>query len=85
MGVTTIGISETTDEIRGMSRNGVEEFLSDAVVILYLIRKGNTFSRAVSIRKMRGTEHSLRIHPMQIMPPSGVVIYPFEEVFDEIK
>ncbi len=85
MGVTTIGISETTDEIGGMSRNGVEEFLSDSVVILYLTRKGNSFSRAISIRKMRGTEHSLRIHPFEIKSPKGVVVYPFEEVFDDLK
>ena len=85
MGVTTLAISETTDEIKGMSRHGVEEFLSDGVVILYLTRKANTFTRAISIRKMRGTKHSLRMHPIDISVPNGITVYPFEEVFDELK
>ena len=85
MGVTTLAISETTDEVKGMSRHGVEEFLSDGVIILYLTKRGNTFSRAVSIRKMRATNHSLKIHPIEIKPPNGIVVYPFEEVFNEIK
>jgi KaiC/GvpD/RAD55 family RecA-like ATPase len=80
---TTIAITEVREESSGVSMYGVEEFVVDGVVVLYLIKKENVFSRAIAIRKMRSTNHSLKIHPMQITRPGGIVVYPGEEVFTE--
>jgi KaiC/GvpD/RAD55 family RecA-like ATPase len=82
-GVTTIAISEVDDKIGGISREGVEEFVSDGVIMLYMDKKENIFNRAVSVRKMRATNHSLRIHPLKIMRPGGIIVYPNEETFNE--
>ncbi len=56
-----------TSEVRGsdpheFSAFGVEEFVSDGVVMLYFTPP----NRAVFVRKMRGTNHSKRLHPLDI-------------------
>ena len=82
-GVTTIAIAEIDDQSGGISREGVEEFIADGVVILYLDKKENMFDRAISVRKMRATNHSLKVHPVRIKRPGGVIVYPNEESFSE--
>jgi len=82
-GVTTIAISEIDEQNGGLSREGVEEFVADGVIILYLDKKENLLNRAISVRKMRATDHSLKIHPVKIKRPGGMVIYPYEETFNE--
>lgn len=81
---TTLAISEVEELEHGMRMGGVEEYLADGVIILYYIKKENAYSRAALIRKMRATNHSLKVHPLQIKRPGGVVIYPEEEVFTEL-
>jgi len=83
LGVTTLAISEIEEGSIGISRQGVEEFVSDGVIMLFLQKKENLMSRAINIRKMRATNHSLRVHPMQIQKPHGIIVYPFEETFEE--
>lgn len=85
MGITTVAISETDENTSRISRQGVEEFVSDGVVLLYLERKENLMNRAISVRKMRATNHSLKVHPVKIEKKKGMVIYPFEESFEEFK
>ncbi|MEI7961391.1 MAG: ATPase domain-containing protein [archaeon] len=82
-GVTTIAISEIDEQNGGLSREGVEEFVADGVIILYLDKKENMLNRAISVRKMRATDHSLKIHPVKIKRPGGMIIYPHEESFNE--
>lgn len=82
-GVTTLAISEIDDKSGGISREGVEEFVADGVVILYLDKKENLLNRAISVRKMRATNHSLKIYPLKIRRPGGIVVYPHEETFNE--
>ena len=81
---TTIAIDEIKECKEDLSAYGVEEFVADGVVILYLIKKGNIFLRAITIRKMRGVNHSPKIHPMEIRSPEGIVIYPSQELFEDI-
>ena len=85
LGVTTLAISETDENTSKISRQGVEEFVSDGVILLYLDRKENLMNRAISVRKMRATNHSLKVHPVKIEQKKGIVIYPFEESFEEYK
>ncbi|MFH1239812.1 MAG: ATPase domain-containing protein [Candidatus Diapherotrites archaeon] len=81
---TTFVIAELRQIGGNIQLTGVEEFLVDGIILLHYIKKENVYSRAMVIRKMRATNHSLKIHPMQIKRPGGVIIYPEEEVFTEL-
>jgi len=82
-GATTLAISEASQDDLNMSRSGVEEFVADGVIILYLNNKENVLNRAISIRKMRATNHSLKIRPVHIKKDEGFVVYPQEESFEQ--
>jgi len=84
-GCTSIAISETKEGQVGLSSYGVEEFVADGVIVLYYVKKENRFLRALTIRKMRSTNHSLHICPIEIKRPGGIVVYPSEEVFTEVR
>lgn len=84
LGCTTIAISEVGEGKIELSPYGVEEYVSDGVIILYFIKKGNIFLRGIAIRKLRSTNHSTKIHPIEIKRDGGIIVYPSEEVFTEI-
>ncbi|MBI1971729.1 MAG: hypothetical protein HYS53_00350 [Candidatus Aenigmarchaeota archaeon] len=75
---TSIITSEIPPGASGISRFGVEEFISDSVIVLYYFKSETTFTRAITIWKMRATNHSKKIHPYEI-GERGVVTYPQEE------
>lgn len=83
LGVTSISINEIPEGSSSLSTYGVEDFVADSVIVLYLQKKENVFSRGIAVRKMRTTNHSMKIHPIQIKRPGGIVVYPSEEVFSE--
>jgi len=60
------------------------EYLTDAVIALHRPRKNNARIRAIEIFKMRGTNHTQKICPFDIVPGEGLVVYPNEDVFEEI-
>ncbi|MFH0961870.1 MAG: ATPase domain-containing protein [archaeon] len=78
--ITTILISEVAEGSEALSTFGVEEFAADGVICMNYVKAGNVFMRALNIRKMRDTIHSMKIHPLQ-MTGHGVYIYPTEEIF----
>jgi len=49
------------------------EFESDAIIILYFVRKGKKRERYVEVVKMRGTDHDKGIHPFE-MGKGGVSV-----------
>jgi KaiC/GvpD/RAD55 family RecA-like ATPase len=77
---TTILVSEILPMQESLSRFGVEEFVTDGVIVLYYTRVGSQFSRSLTVWKMRDTDHSNKIHPYRITS-KGVVIYPKEEAY----
>lgn len=81
---TTILISETKEGSMDLSRYGMEEFVVDGVIVLYLVRQGSEFISGVTIRKMRGTDHDKEIRYYQITN-KGIEVYPEERVFMSIK
>ena len=81
MGINTFLISETEQEPRIYSKTGVEEFLSDGVIVLYNIRKGNVRENSLEVLKMRGDKHQKKIVAMQIIDKKGIEVYPEQEVF----
>ncbi|MFH1779530.1 MAG: ATPase domain-containing protein [Candidatus Micrarchaeota archaeon] len=83
LNITTLAISEIMEESHLLSTTGVEEFIADGVIVLHIIKNENEYTRALSVRKMRSIEHSLKIMPMQITK-NGIIVYPKEEVFSEV-
>src|SRR3989338_2815580 len=75
---TSIITSEIPPGATGISRFGVEEFISDSVIVLYYFKSETTFTRAITIWKMRATNHSKKIHPYEINE-HGIVTFPQEE------
>lgn len=84
IGATTFLITETQQIPEIFSPTGVEEFLADGVIVLYNIKKGDMRESAIEVLKMRGEKHKKRIVAMQITD-SGIVVYPEQEVFSDIK
>ena len=78
LGVTIVFTSAAPDEPMKFSTFGVEEFIADGVVRLYFIPP----HRAIFIRKMRGTKHSNRVHPMAITE-KGIEVYSHDEILWE--
>ena len=78
LGCTTILTSEILPDQLELSRFGVEEFLADGVIVYYYTRISTYFARAITIWKMRYTNHSQRIHPYKITE-KGIVVFPHEE------
>jgi circadian clock protein KaiC len=52
---------------------GIEEFLADGIIILDTSLKGEQLQRSILIRKMRGTNHSIKTCPY-IITDQGLVI-----------
>lgn len=77
---TSLLVSEIVPGTKGISRYGVEEFVTDNVVVLYYERMHSTFSRAIQVWKVRGSQHSEKLHPYNISK-NGVTVYPDEEAF----
>lgn len=77
---TSLLISEILPLQKSLSRFGVEEFISDNIVVLYYLRTESQYSRSLTVWKMRGSEHSQKLHPYKITN-KGIVVYPKEEAF----
>jgi KaiC/GvpD/RAD55 family RecA-like ATPase len=79
LGCTALLTSETpSDNHMMLSRHGVEEYVADDVIVLYYMPVGTEFRRAITVWKMRGSDHSRKIHPFRITE-KGVTVYPQEE------
>ncbi len=80
IGVTSLLTSELTEDARSFARFGVEEFITDVLVILYNIRKENVRVRAIEILKARGMSHETRLVPFEITE-EGIVVHPEGKVY----
>lgn len=76
---TSVLISEILANENSLSRFGVEEFVSDGVIILHNVLVGGEYRRGMSIWKMRSTDHSKKIHPYRISQ-KGFVVYPNDTI-----
>ncbi len=75
LGVTTVITTERTEEYGLVARFGVEEFVSDNVVIVRNVLEGERRRRTIEILKLRGTTHmkgefpfTITAHGMNIFP-----------------
>jgi len=83
LGCTTVLISETKEGSMDLSRYGMEEFVVDGVIVLYLVRQGSKLIPGIVVRKMRGTNHDKEIRYYKITD-KGVIVYPEETMFANI-
>jgi circadian clock protein KaiC len=75
LGVTTVMTSERESEYGAVARFGVEEFVSDNVIILRNVLEGERRHRTAEILKLRGTTHMKGEFPFT-MTKSGINIFP---------
>ena len=75
MKVTTLMTTERVDEYGPVARYGVEEFVSDNVVILRNALEGERRRRTIEILKLRGTTHMKGEYPFT-MTDEGINIFP---------
>ncbi|MCX8175123.1 MAG: AAA family ATPase [Candidatus Micrarchaeota archaeon] len=76
MGATALVISDIKDNSEIFSTTGVEEFIVDGVIVLYLMKDPKCpfrSKRAIAIRKMRATSHPLDYFDFSI-GPGGVSV-----------
>lgn len=75
-GVTAIITAERTEDHGSISRFGVEEFVSDNVVVLRNVLEDEVRRRTLEILKFRGTTHQKGEWPFTIVPGEGLVVIP---------
>lgn len=81
LGCTVIMVSEIVPGSAGtISRYGVEEFVTDSVIVLYYERNEFAFTRAIQIWKISGSDHSKKLHPYKITN-KGITVQAGEEAF----
>jgi len=80
-GVTTILTTEINEGSKQFGKYGVEEFVSDGVIVLHYMGIGTQSNRTLHIRKMRATKHSEDLHPLEITD-TGIKIHKVEEDYD---
>ena len=80
LGLTSLLTCEVLEGSNAISRFGVEQFVTEGTIVLYYNKIENTRVRSLEIYKMRGTNHSRKIHPFEITE-NGIVVYSKEEVF----
>lgn len=75
VGATTLMTTERVDEYGPVARFGVEEFVSDNVVIIRNVLEGERRRRTIEILKLRGTTHMKGEYPFTITN-HGINIFP---------
>ncbi|MGB3404231.1 MAG: circadian clock protein KaiC [Microcoleaceae cyanobacterium] len=75
VGATTVMTTEREAEYGLVARFGVEEFVSDNVIILRNVLEGERRRRTVEILKLRGTTHMKGEYPFTITN-NGISIFP---------
>jgi len=79
-GLTSLLFSESGGEPDVGATSRVETFLVSGVIYLHNIKHGEERVRAVEILKMRGVNHSTKMHPFRITE-KGIQVFPEERVY----
>ncbi len=74
--VTTIITAERDSEYGRIARFGVEEFVTDNVIILRNVLEDEKRRRTIEVLKFRGTNHQKGEFPFSIVPGRGIVVIP---------
>jgi circadian clock protein KaiC len=79
LGVTTLMTVERTEEYGQVGRYGIEEFITDNVIILRNPLMRERRRRTIEILKFRGAAHHKGEHPFSIDARSGANVIPLAE------
>ena len=80
LGVTALMTAERTDEYGDIARFGVEEFVSDNVIVLRNVLEEEKRRRTVEILKFRGASHYKGEWPFTVIPGEGIVAIPLAAI-----
>lgn len=80
MNVTSILTAERTEEFGSIARYGIEEFVTDNVVILRNPLEQEQRRRTIEILKFRGTMHHKGEYSFTILPDQGIVVIPLAAI-----
>lgn len=80
LGVTTVMTAERTEDYGEIARYGVEEFVSDNVIILRNVLEDEKRRRTIEILKFRGTSHGKGEYPFTILPNRGIEVIPLSAI-----
>ncbi len=80
LNVTAVLTAERTAEYDTVTRFGVEEFVSDNVILLRNVLEEEKRRRTIEILKFRGTVHQKGEYPFTIMPGKGIIIIPLSAI-----
>jgi circadian clock protein KaiC len=78
--LTSVLTAERTDEYGEIARFGVEEFVTDNVIILRNVLDEEKRRRTIEILKFRGTVHQKGEFPFTVAPFVGIVIIPLSAI-----
>ncbi len=76
LGVTSLITAERSEEYGPISRFGIEEFVTDNVIVLRNTLEGEKRRRTIEILKFRGAPHQKGEFPFTISSAEGVVVIP---------
>lgn len=76
MKVTSVLTAERTEEFGPVARHGVEDFISDNVIILRNVLERERRRRTIELLKLRGTDHDKGEYPFTIVADDGMVVLP---------
>jgi circadian clock protein KaiC len=80
LGVTSLMTAERTEEYGSVSREGVEDFVTDNVLILRNVLEQEKRRRTIEVLKFRGTEHQKGEFPFTILAGEGFKVIPLTDV-----
>jgi circadian clock protein KaiC len=82
MKLTTLLLTESTEESVDVQKYGTAEFLAQGVIYLHAYRIRDSIARAIEVRKMRGVKTPEKLCPYSFTL-NGIAVYPREQVFTE--
>lgn len=77
--LTALITSERTEEYGTISRDGMEEFVADNVVIVRNVLEGEKRRRTLEILKFRGTAHQKGEYPFSVTD-TGIIVIPLSAI-----
>lgn len=78
--VTSVMTAERNREYGDIARYGVEEFVTDNVVILRNVLEEEKRRRTIEVLKFRGAYHQKGEYPLTILPGQGVTVIPLSAI-----
>jgi circadian clock protein KaiC len=80
MGVTALMTAERNRDYGDITRYGVEEFVTDNVIVLRNVLEEGKRRRTLEILKFRGTSHNKGEYPFTITAGEGIVVIPLSSL-----